>query len=190
MQQALVNNSPYPHHNSTPITHQQQLPSTVPGEIIIITIKRNQLEPSKVTNEGQQPTNDDVQQQPTNDDVQQQPTAFIPFKVVEFECNQVGVIRITVEQQSTNEEQQQPAASVPVAEEGGGTVTNTGTKPQVYSALAHSLRLRYANANATPTSEVQRYKVTKIEQYKRDNPTIFAWEIRERLIAEGELNIF
>lgn len=31
--------------------------------------------------------------------------------------------------------------------------------------------------------------VTKIEQYKRENPTIFAWEIRERLIAEGKIHI-
>ncbi|CAI4223675.1 unnamed protein product [Auanema sp. JU1783] len=41
--------------------------------------------------------------------------------------------------------------------------TGAGTKPKV----------------ATPQV------VAKIEQYKRDNPTIFAWEIRERLINES-----
>lgn len=29
--------------------------------------------------------------------------------------------------------------------------------------------------------------VSKIEFYKRENPTIFAWEIREKLISEGKI---
>ena len=32
--------------------------------------------------------------------------------------------------------------------------------------------------------------VGKIEGYKRENPTIFAWEIREKLISDGKIQLF
>ncbi|KHN74789.1 Paired box protein Pax-6 [Toxocara canis] len=40
-------------------------------------------------------------------------------------------------------------------------------------------------SGATKPKVATPHVVAKIEQYKRDNPTIFAWEIRERLINES-----
>ena len=54
----------------------------------------------------------------------------------------------------------------------------------VASTAASSGRLPGTVGGSKPkvaTPEV----VNKIEGYKRENPTIFAWEIRERLISEG-----
>lgn len=53
-----------------------------------------------------------------------------------------------------------------------------GTKPKVSALLSFANDARCSKV-ATPKV------VAKIEEYKRENPTIFAWEIREKLINEG-----
>ncbi|VDO76817.1 unnamed protein product [Heligmosomoides polygyrus] len=52
----------------------------------------------------------------------------------------------------------------------------------------HYLGLKQSSYSGTAATDFQvatPQVVAKIEQYKRDNPTIFAWEIRERLISEA-----
>ena len=53
-----------------------------------------------------------------------------------------------------------------------GTQANNGRQPGMIGGSKPKV--------ATP--EV----VSKIESYKRENPTIFAWEIREKLISDGK----
>ncbi|GMT07187.1 hypothetical protein PENTCL1PPCAC_29361, partial [Pristionchus entomophagus] len=67
------------------------------------------------------------------------------------------------EESSSSGTSNMSSASTVASGQNGNMRTGAGTKPKV----------------ATPQV------VAKIEQYKRDNPTIFAWEIREKLIAEG-----
>lgn len=55
---------------------------------------------------------------------------------------------------------------------GMGTQANNGRQPGMIGGSKPKV--------ATP--EV----VSKIESYKRENPTIFAWEIREKLISDGK----
>ncbi|UMM15609.1 hypothetical protein L5515_012980 [Caenorhabditis briggsae] len=51
------------------------------------------------------------------------------------------------------------------------------------SAVKHSSNNSSGGAGTKPKVATPQV-VAKIEQYKRDNPTIFAWEIREKLINE------
>ena len=43
------------------------------------------------------------------------------------------------------------------------------------------------NASSGKTKVATPLVVSKIEQYKRQNPSIFAWEIRDLLIKEGNV---
>lgn len=63
-------------------------------------------------------------------------------------------------------------------DEDWGSRSSVGTKPKVCGRK--SLFVFTIMQVATPLV------VAKIEQYKRDNPSIFAWEIRENLIDESE----
>ncbi|GMT36301.1 hypothetical protein PFISCL1PPCAC_27598, partial [Pristionchus fissidentatus] len=76
-----------------------------------------------------------------------------------------SISRLTKRYTEGSEESTSSSMSATTVSSGqnGNMRTGAGTKPKV----------------ATPAV------VAKIEQYKRDNPTIFAWEIREKLIAEG-----
>ena len=78
-------------------------------------------------------------------------------QIVEFQQRYLAMARLAQQQNQLSSQQSQAQQQRSPGQVGG-------SKPKV----------------ATP--EV----VGKIESYKRENPTIFAWEIRERLISEGE----
>ncbi|KAH9503384.1 Paired box protein Pax-6 [Bulinus truncatus] len=57
--------------------------------------------------------------------------------------------------------------------------------PKVWSKVYDSFNLRCTSIGGSKPKVATPAVVNKIELYKTENPTMFAWEIRDRLLAEG-----